>query len=204
MFDVSPAGTWTLEGHKRSLPICFLVVVLIVLIVLVLRLVAVIVVVVADPDSSLSPRNPVFYAPPASSLHRDVRVTVGQSVSVDEPLPLHHQRSTESDNSHGLLLEPSFNQRQKQQRDLRYLGDEHPGGHGETGSRGEVTCDHDSHTGLGEGQLVGVGTEQLVHHQHRWFPVVVGCRTHTNAFRSTAFLLYMLKRCFSVLLDKTG
>lgn len=95
MFDVSPAGTWTLEGHKRSLPICFLIVVLIVLIVLILRLVAVVVVIVADPDSSLSPRNPIFYTPPASSFHRDVRVTVGQSVSVDEPLPLHHQRLRE-------------------------------------------------------------------------------------------------------------
>lgn len=87
----------------------------------------------------------------------------------------------------GLLLEPSFNERHKQECDLHYLSDEHPRGHGETGSRGEVTRDHDSHTGLGEGQLVGVGTKQLVHHQHRGFPVVVGCQKHTNAFRSTPF-----------------
>lgn len=41
--------------------------------------------------------------------------------------------------------------RKTQQRDLRYLGNEHPRGHGETGSRGEVTCDHDPHPGLREG-----------------------------------------------------
>lgn len=64
------------------------------------------------------------------------------------------------------------------ENDLRYLGDEHPRGHGETGSRGEMACDHDPHPSLREGQLVGVGAQQLVHHQHRWFSVVVPWWTH--------------------------
>lgn len=75
--------------------------------------------------------------------------------------------------------------------DLRYLGDEHPRGHGETGSRGEMTRDHDPHPSLGEGQLVGVGAQQLVHHQHRWFPVVVSWWTrqshHLNIFNFSSF-----------------
>lgn len=92
---MSPVGTWTLEGHKWSLPICLLIVVLIVLIVLVLCLVAFLVVITANPDSSLSPRKPIFYAPPTSSFHRAVRVTVGQSASVDESLSLYHKRLLE-------------------------------------------------------------------------------------------------------------
>lgn len=105
---MSPAGTWTLEGHKWSLPICLLIVVLIVLVVLVLRLVAFLVVITADPDSSLSPSKPIFYAPPTSSFHRDIRVTIGQSASVDESLPLYHKRLFESDNSHGIFARSSL------------------------------------------------------------------------------------------------
>lgn len=81
-----------------------------------------------------------------------------------------------------------------QQCDLRYLGNEHPRGHGETGSWGEMTCDHDPHSSLREGQLVGVGAQQLVHHQHRWFPVVVSWWTrrsnHVNGFISSCFALF--------------
>lgn len=49
----------------------------------------------------------------------------------------------------------------------KYLIDQHPRGHGEPGSRGEMTGDHDPHAGLRERQLVGVGRQQLIHHQHR-------------------------------------
>lgn len=89
----------------------------------------------------------------------------------------------------GLLLDHPFNERKKK-RDLCYLGDEHPRGHGETGSRGEVTRDHDPHSGLREGQLVGIGTKQLIHHQHRWFPVVVSCWTHKSDHVNIFFSLY--------------
>ena len=62
-----------------------------------------------------------------------------------------------------------------------HLSDEHTGGHGETGARGEVAGDHDAHAGLGEGQLVGVGRQQLVHHQHRGLPVEVSWKEdHTH------------------------
>lgn len=47
-----------------------------------------------------------------------------------------------------------------------YLIDKHAWRHGETGPRREVTGDHDPHSGLREGQLVGVGRQQLIHHQH--------------------------------------
>ena len=48
-----------------------------------------------------------------------------------------------------------------------YLVDEHARGHGEAGPGGEVTGDHDPHASLRERQLVGVRTQQLIHHQHR-------------------------------------
>lgn len=47
---------------------------------------------------------------------------------------------------------------------LRYLADQHPSRHGESGAGGEVWRDHDPQAGLGEGQLVGVEDEELVHH----------------------------------------
>lgn len=55
------------------------------------------------------------------------------------------------------------------------LVDEHAGGHGEASSWGEVAGDHDPHAGLGEGQLVGVRGQQLVHHQDRRLAVEVSC-----------------------------
>lgn len=70
-----------------------------------------------------------------------------------------------------------------------HLIDQHAGRHGQAGSGGEVTGDHDPHAGLREGQLVGVGREQLVHHQYRWLTVEV-CwrwrRTTNQVFHSKA------------------
>lgn len=59
---------------------------------------------------------------------------------------------------------------------LMYLIDKHARSHGEAGSGGEMTGDHDPHAGLGERQLVGVRRQQLVHHQHRWLTVEVSWR----------------------------
>lgn len=47
-----------------------------------------------------------------------------------------------------------------------HLIDQHPRGHGEAGSWGKVTGDHDPHAGLRERQLVRVRKEQLIDHQH--------------------------------------
>lgn len=58
-----------------------------------------------------------------------------------------------------------------------YLINEHARGHGEARSWGEVTRDHDPHASLGEGQLVGVRRQQLIHHQYRRLIVEVSCRT---------------------------
>lgn len=57
---------------------------------------------------------------------------------------------------------------------IRYLADEHPSCHGEPGPGGEVRRDHDPQAGLGEGQLVGVEDEELVHHDGRGRLLAVG------------------------------
>lgn len=57
---------------------------------------------------------------------------------------------------------------------MRYLADEHPSCHGEPGAGGEVRRDHDPQAGLGEGQLVGVEDEELVHHDGRGWLLAVG------------------------------
>ena len=86
----SSTGTWTLEGHEGSVPLLFLLflVVLVVLVVLVLRLVAFVSVVPANADAPLGPGQPVFQAPPTSSLTGDVGVAVGERSRVDQTLPL--------------------------------------------------------------------------------------------------------------------
>jgi len=68
-----------------------------------------------------------------------------------------------------------------------YLVDQHARGHGEARPGGEVTGDHDPHAGLAEGHLVGVRTQQLVHHQHRRLRVEVDWRetTHTHTHNHT-------------------
>lgn len=48
----------------------------------------------------------------------------------------------------------------------RYLIDQHAAGHGESGLGGKVAGDHDSKSSLRERQLVWVGRQQLIHHDH--------------------------------------
>lgn len=57
---------------------------------------------------------------------------------------------------------------------MKYLTDEHASCHGEPGAGGEVRGDHDAQAGLGEGQLVGVEDEELVHHDDRGSLLTVG------------------------------
>lgn len=56
-----------------------------------------------------------------------------------------------------------------------YLHDEHARGHGEPRAGGKVAGDHEAHAGLREGQLVGVGRQELIHHQHGGPTVEVSC-----------------------------
>lgn len=65
-----------------------------------------------------------------------------------------------------------------------YLINEHARGHGEARPWGEVTGDHDPHASLGEGQLVGVRGQQLIHHQDRRLTVEVSCGTRPHQCRS--------------------
>lgn len=57
---------------------------------------------------------------------------------------------------------------------LRYLINQHATGHGESGLGGKVAGDHDSKASLRERQLVWVGRQQLIHHDHRCFAVEIG------------------------------
>lgn len=60
----------------------------------------------------------------------------------------------------------------------KYLTDEHASCHGEPGAGGEVWSDHDSQASVGEGELVGVEDEELVHHDdwRRLLPGGLTCR----------------------------
>lgn len=57
---------------------------------------------------------------------------------------------------------------------MKYLTDEHASCHREPGAGREVRCDHDAQAGLGEGQLVGVEDEELIHHDDLGSLLTVG------------------------------
>lgn len=80
--------------------------------------------------------------------------------AVDEPLPL----PAGERRADGEVRVGPRRARQAPPAHIGYLADQHPSRHGEPGAGGEVRRDHDPQAGLGEGQLVGVADEELVHH----------------------------------------
>ena len=73
---------------------------------------------------------------------------------------------------------------------VTYLADEHASCHGEPGAGGEVGGDHDTQSGLREGQFVRVEDEELVHHDdwRRLLTMGLACGRSVKTYNKQNFI----------------